>query len=46
MERVLQVLEQAVKGSGGMTIPAGVQKTHRCGTQKHGLGVDLTVLGE
>jgi len=37
-------LEQAAQGSGGVTIPEGVQKTHRYGTSGHGL-VGMVVLG-
>jgi len=39
-----QALEQAAQGSGGVTIPGGVQKTCRCGTSGHGLAV-MVVLG-
>ena len=39
-----QALEQAAQGSGGVTIPAGVQKTCRCGISGHGL-VGIVVLG-
>jgi len=30
-------LEQAAQGSGGVTIPGGVQKRYRCGTSGYGL---------
>ena len=39
-----QTLEQAAQGSGGVTIPGGVQITCRCGTSGHGLA-GLVVLG-
>jgi len=37
-------LEQAAQGSGGVTIPRGVQKVCRCGTSGHGLAL-MVVLG-
>ena len=39
-----QALEQAAQGSGGVTIPGGVQKACRCGTSGYGL-VSMVVLG-
>jgi len=36
-------LEQAVQGSGGVTIPGGVQKMCRYATSGHGLA-DMVVL--
>jgi len=43
-ERVVRHWEQAAQGSGGVTIPEGVQKTCRCGTSGHGLA-GMVVLG-
>ena len=40
----VQALQQAAQGSGGVTIPGGVQKTCRCGTSGHGLA-GMVVLG-
>jgi len=37
-------LEQAAQGSGGVTIPGGVQKMCRYGTSGHGLA-GMVVLG-
>jgi len=37
-------LEQAAQGSGGVTIPGGVQKKCRCGTMGYGLA-GMVVLG-
>jgi len=37
-------LQQAAQGSGGVTIPGGVQNTCRCGTLGHGL-VGMVLLG-
>jgi len=37
-------LEQAAQGSGGVTIPGGVQKTCKFGTSGHGF-VGMVVLG-
>jgi len=37
-------LEQAAQGSGGVSIPGGVEKTCRCGTLGHGLA-GMVVLG-
>ena len=34
---VCQALEQAAQGSGGVTIPGGIKKTHRRGASGHGL---------
>ena len=34
---LLKELEEAAQGSGGVTIPGGVQKTCRYGTSGHGL---------
>jgi len=39
-----QTLEQAAQGSGGITIPGGVQKTCRYGISGHGLA-GIKVLG-
>jgi len=39
-----QALEQAVQGSGGVTIPGGVQKTCGSGTWGYGLA-GMVVLG-
>jgi len=39
-----QTLEQAAQGSGGVTIPGGVQKPCRCGTLGHGLA-GMVVMG-
>jgi len=39
-----QPLEQAAQGSGGVTIPGGVQKPCRCGVLGHGLA-GMVVLG-
>jgi len=39
-----QALEQAAQGSGGVTIPGGVEKMCRCGTSGHGLA-GMVVLG-
>jgi len=39
-----QALDQAAQGSGGVTIPGGVQKTCRRGTSGHGLA-GVVVLG-
>ena len=38
------MLEQAAWGSGGVTIPGGVQKTCICGTLGYGL-VGMVVMG-
>jgi len=38
-------LEQAAQGSGGVTIPGGVQKTCRCGTSGHGLAGVVLLAG-
>jgi len=38
-------LAQAAQGSGGVTIPGGISKTGRCGTQGHELVVDFAVSG-
>jgi len=40
----MSTLQQAAKGSGGVTIPGGVQKTCRCGTLGHGLA-GIVVMG-
>jgi len=40
---LLKELEEAAQGSGGVTIPGGVQKTCRYGTSGHGLA-DVVVL--
>jgi len=37
-------VEQAAQGSGGVTIPGGVQKTCRYGTSGHGLA-GMVVMG-
>jgi len=37
-------LEQADQGSGGVTIPGGIQKACRCATSGHGLA-GIMVLG-
>jgi len=39
-----QALEQAAQGSGGVTIPGGVQKICRYGSSGHGLA-RMVVLG-
>ena len=39
-----QALEQAAQGSGGLTMPGGVQKMRRRGTSGRGL-VGMVVLG-
>lgn len=40
-----QAPAQAAQASGGITIPGGIQKTRKCGTQGHGLVMGLEVLG-
>ena len=32
-----EALEQPAQGGGGVTVPGGVQKKQRCGTEGHGL---------
>ena len=32
-----EALAQAAQGSGGVTVPGGVQEKGRCGTEAHGL---------
>ena len=39
-----QALDQAAQGSGGVTIPGGVQKPSGCGPLGHGL-TGMAVLG-
>jgi len=41
--KAIQALEQGAQGSGGVTIPGGVQKTCRYGTSRHCLA-DMVVL--
>lgn len=43
--RCSQALEEAVQGSGGVTIPRGVQKVCERGTWGHGLAAGLALLG-
>ena len=43
-ERVVRPRDQAAQGGGGVPLPAGVQKTCRCGTWGHGLA-GVVVLG-
>ena len=40
----LLLLEQAAQGSGGVTVPGGVQETCRCGTEGCGL-VNMVGMG-
>jgi len=35
-----QIIEQTAWGSGGVTIPGGVQELQRCGTEGYGRGGD------
>jgi len=43
-QKCCEALEQAAQGSGGVTIPGGVQKTCRYVTSGHGLA-GMVVLG-
>ena len=38
-------MEQTAQGSGGATVPGGVQETWRFGTEGHGL-VDMVWMGQ
>lgn len=40
-----KALEQTSQRSGGITVSGSVQKPRTCGAQRHGLVLDLTVLG-
>lgn len=37
-------LKRVAQGTGWVTIPEGIQKTHRCGAEGHGVVVDLALL--
>jgi len=44
VKTVKLIIDQVAQGSGGVTIPGGIQKTCRCGTSGHGLA-GMVVLG-